>query len=298
MIKKLINILLILCTGCFTAAYAQQQNAGKQTFEPVDYPPGFNANLDVFYRDSTFPNCRMDIYFPSKTEKPVPIVIHLHGGGWNHGSKESQRGFGMFFRNKMAVANVEYRMTGDALAPAAVEDVRAALIYLLHNAEELNIDPNKIILHGGSAGAHLALVAGYLQNNRVYDKGTKPYKPEIRILAVIDKYGPSDLVEFAYYGSLKKWLGTKAGDKKFVASLSPVELVNHKTPPTFIVHGDADNIVPISQSVTLQHALEKAGVKHQFIIIPNGGHGGFSSEWNAKLSNEIICFINEIIKNQ
>lgn len=298
MLHKYLNIILFLCVSCIIAVNAQQQNAEKQTYDPVVYPKGYTAKIDVFYRDSTFSNCRMDIYFPVKTDKPVPVVIHMHGGGWNHGVKESQRGFGMFFRNNMAVANVEYRMTGDATAPAAVEDVRAALIYILQNANDLNIDKNKIILHGGSSGAHLALTAGYLQNNRMYDSGTKPYKPEIRILAVIDKYGPADLVEFAYYGSLKKWLGSKVNDKKFVASLSPVELVNRNTPPTFIVHGEADNIVPIAQSEALQKKLEEAGVKHKFIRIPEGGHGGFSTEWNAKLSDEIMCFINEIIKNQ
>ncbi len=290
--------MLILCISCFTGAYAQQLNVDKPTFDTVVYPSGYNAQLDVFYRDSTFLNCRMDIYFPVKAEKPVPVVIHIHGGGWNHGVKESQRGFGMFFRNNMAVANVEYRMTGEATAPAAVEDIRAALIYLLHSAPEFNIDRNKIIMHGGSAGAHLALVAGYLQNNRIYDKGTKPYNNEIGILAVIDKFGPADLVEFAYYGSLKKWLGDKANDKQFLATLSPVELVNTKTPPTFIVHGEADQIVPIVQSEVLQKTLEKAGVKHRFIRIPDGGHGGFTSEWNRTIENEIIGFINEIIINQ
>ena len=92
----------------------------------------------------------MDLYLPPKTNKPTAIVINIHGGGWNHGVKESQGGFSTFFKAGFAVANIEYRLTGQATAPAAVEDTRCALIYLVKNAKALNIDVNKIVIMGGS----------------------------------------------------------------------------------------------------------------------------------------------------
>ena len=80
--------------------------------------------------------CRMDIYYPTDAVNPVPVVINMHGGGWVSGAKEEQGGFSMYFNQGWAVANVEYRMRNEILAPAAVEDVRGAMQYVLNHAEE------------------------------------------------------------------------------------------------------------------------------------------------------------------
>ena len=204
----------------------------------------------------------------------------------------------MYFNQGYAVANVEYRMRYEALAPAAVEDVRGAMIYLLHHAESLNIDKNKIIFQGGSAGGHLALTAGYLQNNRIYDNDTEPYADEIKVMAVVDKYGPSKLSDFLFYSSLASWLGDNATNQAFVQSISPVDMIDANTPPTYIIHGDADPTVPYSQSVILQAALEQAGVKNKFTTVPGGGHGGFPSAYNTQYEIEVIQFLSEVIAIQ
>lgn len=204
----------------------------------------------------------------------------------------------MYFNQGYAVANVEYRMTNEAKAPAAVEDVRAAMIYLLHHAEEFNIDKRRIIFQGGSAGGHLALTAGYLQNNRLFDNDTEPYADEIQVLAVIDKYGPAKLSDFMFYTSLVNWLGANATNQAFVNSISPIDMIDADTPPTYIIHGDADPTVPYSQSVALQIALQEAGVKNQFTTVQGGGHGGFPSAYNTQMENEIIQFLNEVIAEQ
>lgn len=277
---------------CYANLYAQQNDNVKR----VVYPDTYAAQIDVVYKQVNSLNTRMDIYYPLHPSKPVPVVINIHGGGWNHGTKESQGGFNMYFKAGYAVANVEYRLTGEALAPAAVEDVRASMIYLLHHAEELNIDKRKIVLQGGSAGGHLALVAGYLQDNRMYDSDTEPYLEPIKVMAVIDKYGPAQLGEFAYYKSLKNWLGDNASNEAFVRSISPVHLVDANTPPTYIIHGDADPIVPYSQSILLKDALETAGVKYKFSTVEGGGHGKFTSEQNKQMSAEIMQFLKEVEK--
>ncbi|MDO9634090.1 MAG: alpha/beta hydrolase fold domain-containing protein [Paludibacter sp.] len=269
-----------------------------QTFRMVAYPANYAAQLDVVYKNVNSPNTRMDIYYPTNPEKPVPVVINMHGGGWVSGEKEQQGGFNMYFNQGYAVANVEYRMRYEALAPAAVEDVRGAMIYLLHHAEALNIDKSKIIFQGGSAGGHLALTAGYLQNNRIYDNDTEPYADEIKVMAVIDKYGPSKLSDFLFYSSLASWLGDNATNQAFVQSISPVDMIDANTPPTYIIHGDADPTVPYSQSVILQAALEQAGVKNKFTTVPGGGHGGFLSAYNTQYEIEVIQFLSEVIAIQ
>jgi acetyl esterase/lipase len=265
-----------------------------QTLKTVAYPSGYNAQIDVVYKNVGSTNCRMDIYYPTSPAKPVAVIINMHGGGWNHGYKEEQGGFSIYFDKGYAVANVEYRMTGEATAPAAVEDVRGAMHYLLNHAGELNIDPNKIVFQGGSAGGHLALTGGYLQNNRMYDNDCVQYPGNFKVMAVIDKYGPSDLKNFMFYSSLVSWLGPHASDNTFIRSISPVALVNASTPPTYIIHGDADPTVPYTQSVTLKDTLTAFGVKNRFTTVPGGLHGNFSDAYNDQMETEIIAFLSDV----
>jgi len=269
-----------------------------QTLKSVAYPSSYNGLIDVVYKNVNSDNTRMDIYYPLNPQAPVPVVINMHGGGWNHGYKEDQGGFGLYFDMGYAVANVEYRMTGEATAPAAVEDVRGAMMYLLNHAKELNIDPMKIVFQGGSAGGHLALISGYLRNNPLYDNDCVIYDGNYKIMAVIDKYGPADLNNFMFYTSLVNWLGPHASDQNFINTISPINYVNANTPPTYIIHGDADPTVPYSQSVTLHNALDAAGVRNQFTTVPGGGHGGFSDAYNTQMENEITAFLTEVENNQ
>jgi acetyl esterase/lipase len=238
---------------------------------------------------------KVDIYLPPKTNKPTPVLINIHGGGWNHGKKEEQGGFSTFFKAGFAVANIEYRLTGQATAPAAVEDTRCALIYLIKNAKALNIDVNKIVIMGGSAGGHLALMGGLLANNHQFDTNC-PAIENIQVAAIIDKYGISDVWDWGYGTNIKSksatnWLGAKAKDKDFAASVSPMTYVSKNSPPTFIVHGDADPTVPYQQSVELHKKLLEVGVKTEFITVPGGLHGKFEKEKNAEVNKAIIKFI-------
>lgn len=98
----------------------------------------------------------------------------------------------LFFKMGYAVVNIKYRLTPKATAPAAIEDTRCTLIYLIKNAKALNIDVNKIIIMGGSAGGHLALMGGLLADNPLFDGNCGGLK-NIKVAAIIDKYGIADV---------------------------------------------------------------------------------------------------------
>lgn len=270
-------------------------SVGFQTLKAVVYPSNYNALLDVVYKNVNSTNTRMDVYYPSDASTKVPVVINMHGGGWSGGYKEEQGGFNMYFNRNYAVVNVEYRLRGEALAPACVEDVRGALHYVLNHANEWNIDVNKVIFQGGSAGGHLALMGGYLQNNRIYDNDCTQYTDPIKIMAVVDKYGPCDFTQLMSYSSLIAWTGENFSNTEFVNSLAPITYVNANTPPTYIIHGDADPTIPYNQSVTLYAALQNAGVKSKFTTVPGGGHGGFPTEYNTQMETEILQFLDEVL---
>lgn len=297
--KKLRNVVLFFILPFSLNA----QESSDSSYKPVEYPDGFTAQLNVVYTKVNDWEGKMDLYLPPKTKGPSPVVINIHGGGWNHGVKESQTGFNTFFKMGFAVANIEYRLTGQAKAPAAVEDARCALVYLIKNAKELNIDVNKIVIMGGSSGGHLALMAGLLGNDHRFDTNC-PGVENIKVAAIIDKYGISDVWDWGYgtritSKSATNWLGDKAKDKAFAMSVSPINYVNKNSPPTFIVHGDADPTVPYQQSVDLHKKLVEAGVKTQFITIEGGLHGKFPKEKNSEVNKAIADFLKELkIPNQ
>jgi acetyl esterase/lipase len=268
--------------------FAQEDTAVKK----VVYPAGYEAQIDVVYNKGKDWEVKHDIYYNPKATKPMPVVFNIHGGGWNHGTKESQTGFNSWFKMGFAVVNIEYRMYPQSTAPGAVEDVRSSMLYIVQHAKELNIDVNKIVMMGGSAGGHLALLAGLLQNDNKFD-GNYKNVTGYTIAAIIDKYGPADLTNanFSKYKSLVNWLGTNADNLKFRESISPITYVKKTSPPVFIVHGDADPTVPYQQSVDLKKKLDEMGVKNEFITEAGGGHGKFTKEQSSDLSKSIMAFI-------
>ena len=286
------NLFLIAFILCSNSCFSQEADT---SFKPVEYPAGFSSQLNVIYTQVKGWDGKMDIYLPPKEKGPSPVVINIHGGGWNKGVKESQTGFNSFFKQGFAVANIEYRLTGQATAPAAVEDTRCALIYLIKNAAALNIDIHKIVIMGGSAGGHLALMGGLLGNDHRFD-GNCTGVENIKVAVIIDKYGITDVWDWGYGSNVTsksagRWLGDKANDKKFAASVSPIHYINQNSPPVFIVHGDADPTVPYQQSVDLHKKLKDAGVITEFITVPGGLHGKFEKEKNSEVNKAIINFI-------
>jgi acetyl esterase/lipase len=271
------------------------QTVTDTVYKAVQYPDGYIAQLDIVYTKVKDWEGKIDLYISPKAGKPMPIVINIHGGGWNKGVKESQTGFNTFFKAGFAVANIEYRLTGQATAPAAVEDTRCALIYLIKNAKALNIDVDKIVIMGGSAGGHLALMGGLLANDHRFDNNCSGVE-NIKVAAIIDKYGITDVWDWGYgtnvtSKSATRWLGNSATDKKFAASVSPITYVDKNSPPVFIVHGDSDPIVPYQQSAELHKKLTEAGVKTEFITVAGGLHGKFEKEKNSEINKAIMKFI-------
>jgi acetyl esterase/lipase len=278
--------------------YLFAQNNADTTYKPVDYPEGFTAQLNVVYTTVNGWEGKADLYLPPKTNKPTPVVINIHGGGWKNGVKESQGGFSSFFKAGFAVANMEYRLTGQATAPAAIEDTRCVLIYLIKNAAALNIDVNKIVIMGGSAGGHLALMGGLLANDHRFDSNCTGVE-NIKVAAIIDKYGITDVWDWAYGPNIRSksatnWLGDKAKDEMFAKSVSPIHYITKNSPPVFIVHGDADPTVPYQQSVDLHKKLLEAGVKTEFITVQGGLHGKFDKEKTSEINKAIMKFIAEL----
>jgi acetyl esterase/lipase len=289
---------LIVCLTLFLAhSLVAQPIIDSTLIKKILTPNGYTTTLNAVYTEVGDWQGRVDMYYNTTNPTPTPIVINIHGGGWNKGIKESQSGFGIFFENGFAVANMEYRLSQQATAPAAVEDVRSLLCYLVDNAKKFNINTNQIVIMGGSAGGHLALMGGLLAENTLFDSNCKMNKG-IKVAAIIDKYGITDVYDWTYglqkSKSAKQWLGNQWQNEPFIKSVSPLNYVSASSPPIFIVHGDADPIVPYQQSVDLYQKLKEKKVISQFITIKGGMHGKFSKKDNEMIKDEMILFLKKL----
>ena len=212
---------------------------------------------------------RMDLYVP-RSEKPVPVVIWIFGGSWKFGSKSFHVNVRELTRYGIAVAAIEYRLSGTAKYPAQLDDCRSALAWLVENGERFGIDPRKIGVSGESAGGHLAALLGTIE-------GTP------RIRAVFAMYPPTDLVILGrQYANpfeptnIDRLLGGPIEEKlREAAEASPVNQVSRTSPPFLLIHGARDELVPIDQSVRLQQKLKSAGVPARLIVVPNKEHWFF-----------------------
>ena len=225
-------------------------------------------------------------------QTPSPVVVYIHGGGWVRGSKEANALWTLpFIAMGYAVVNVEYRLANVSLAPAAIEDCRCALRWVVQHAKEqpFNLDASRIIVAGDSAGGHLALMTGMLKPSDGFDRQCYTVD-EPHVSAIVDLYGITDLPEMLEGPNKKpfpenwpyttQWVGNQPNRIEIARAASPMTYVRAGLPPTISIHGDADPLVPYQHSVKLQDALAKAGVPHELVTIPGGGHGNFSTaEW-------------------
>jgi acetyl esterase/lipase len=192
------------------------------------------------------------------------------------------------------LVNVEYRLARVSLAPAAMEDCLCALRFIAAQAKTYNIDTNRIVTSGESAGGHLALTTAILPESAGFDRQCAGI-PLPKVAAVINWYGVTnvgDVVDGPHRANLAmQWLGSLPNREELAKKLSPLSYVRSGLPPVLTIHGDADQVVPYQHAVWLQDALSKAGVANQLLTIPGGKHGGFTPEERTRIFGAIREFL-------
>jgi acetyl esterase/lipase len=251
--------------------------------------------MDVKY--GTDAKQTMDVYLPAgRSSTNTKVIVFIHGGSWSGGDKADFNVDIAAIRpqvNDYAIFNINYRLASSTNRhPAQMEDIKAAIDFINTKADEYKIDPSKIAIIGASAGAHLGLLHAY------------KYNTNGSIKAVVDLFGPTNLTTLynnhpipqASQPTLVNFLGaTPATNPTLYYETSPINYVNAQSPPTLILHGDADFIVPIEQSNTLLAKLQTNNVKVQMKTYANEGHGWVGSNLNDTYSRA-ISFIKENVR--
>jgi acetyl esterase len=287
---KVPPILFTLLLGLHLSAFAQSGEADPKKESPAETTPASLPGAETFvYREGTPDPMRLHVVKPKdwKATDKRPALIWFFGGGWTKGSPERSVGWA---RNAAQLGMVgiapDYRTKNrfNTSPLESVADGRAALRWVQDHAAELGIDPNRIVVCGGSAGGHVALWTAI--------EGTPPGSdpnetPKIKPIALILQCPVSDTS--AAKGYTPKRFGENA------EALSPISRLDAKMPPTLLFHGDADQTVPYAQSVELNKKLLETGNSVEFITVPGGSHG-FVSEtpgWKDKSKQLIIEFLKK-----
>lgn len=267
-----------------TALWALEAETRYQLQANVRYPSASGVELNL------------DIYSRRDVSTPQPTLLFFHGGFWVAGSKDTQLLALLPWLGKgWNVVNVGYRLGGTAPAPAAVVDAFHALQFVHANAAMYNIDVDRIVASGQSAGGHLALTLGMLDAQQYLGEGTAPP----RVAAVINWFGVTDVAD-VIAGEHKsdtaaRWFAgmPEAAALELAATLSPLKHVRDDLPPILTIQGDADTVVPYAQGLALHQALAATNVVNRLLTIPGGGHGRFTAAERRDIYTTIAVFLQE-----
>ncbi len=248
------------------------------------------SNLEYAYADDK--PLLLDLYLPRNAQKPYPVIVWIHGGGWMYHSKEYYVPVQMVDKG-FAVASIGYRLSHQAVFPAQLEDCKSAIRWLKSNASKYGLDAERFGAWGNSAGGHLAALLGTTGDD---------------IKAVCTYYAPVDFLKMNHPdikydhdsadSAESRLLGMPAkSNPEKAAAANPISYISEKTPPFLIIHGDKDELVHYSQSIMLYESLKKAGVNAELHIIEGAGHGFELGDMDTTFADDWVeAFFSKYLK--
>lgn len=291
--RHIFGLVVLLIVGSSGFAQTTQPQGGPQGPRvPVQVPEGIALEANIQY--DKYADTVLDVMYHKESTGKRPGVVVFHGGGWIHSDKESTMSAlcRPYLAQGFVVCNVEYRQGNNwgrspAGAPAAVTDSLNATKWFVDNAAKYNLDTDRLVITGASAGGHLALMMGMVTPEANLG-------PTVKVAAIVNCYGPTDVndliarkIDFAV-----KWLPEQEGREELGKRLSPMTYVRKDLPPILTVHGENDTTVPVTQGVKLTWALKQAGVDTEIILLPGAGHGPGRIGWGPT-NQQIFDFLKK-----
>ncbi len=259
---------------------------------------------------------QLDTYLPSAGGGPFPVILHLHGGGFELGDKRDmpllpllqglQRGY--------AVVSANYRLSGEAVFPTGLQDIKAAIRWLRTNAQSYHLDGNRIAAWGGSAGGYyvaMVCLTASVPELEDLDLGNPDVACDVQ--AGVDWFGPTDFLkmdaQLAESGlglpdhseadsPESRYMGAKITEiPDQVRRANPMTYIHAGMPPILIQHGRLDPMVPVQQSMILAQKLEElvGPDRFEFDILENAGHGDPLFETDENM-DRVFQFLDRHLK--
>ena len=235
-------------------------SASAATITP-DVVYGHKAGMALVY----------DVFQPEEANGAA--VLFMVSGGWFsrwQPPERRQRAFAHLLDAGFTMFAVHHGSAPRFKVPDAVADVRRAVRHIRANAERFGIDPERIGVTGGSAGGHLSLMLGLASDAGNADAEQPVLRHSNRVHAVVAYFPPVDLRGIA--GPNERFPALDF-DPELAAGISPIRFVSEDDPPVLLIHGDADELVPLSNSERMHKALSEAEVASEMVVIEGAGHG-------------------------
>ena len=288
-IKRSILPVLLLCVCAATFARAQAQ-------------PKVEIVPDVVYGHKDGMALTFDVIKPKANVNGAAVVFMVSGGWVSNYSPPQQMAerFKDLLDKGFTVIALRHGGSPKYVIPDIVADVRRGIRFIRFNAKQWGIDPNRLGVFGGSAGGHLSLMIGTAS-----DKGDPNAKEEFmkendRVASVVAYFPPVDLrpivrgLNAQNDGSVGARFPALNFEKEKAADYSPIVFVTPDDPPTLLIHGDKDSLVPIINSQTIYDAFKKNNVKTDFVTIAGAEHG-FQGEDAKRASALMVAWFEQTL---
>ena len=273
--------------------------------EEIHFPGDVIAYQDVVYTQIPgFRQQRLDLYLPSDKTQKHPLIMYIHGGGWQGGHSRNSGAFenwpatlAMIAAKGYVVTSVNYRLGGEAKFPAAIHDVKTAIRWLRAHAEDYGIDKEKFLVWGASAGGHLAALAATSGDDEALAPKNLSEKLESesdRVQACIGWYGIYDLTGMGEGG------GPGGYFKEQLMEASPVSYVDETDGAFLLIHGEDDPVIPYQQSIDFNELLNANHLKSSVHIVPGVAHSyiGKSPEVTKETSLQSLQMAMDFMDEQ
>src|SRR5437016_918672 len=295
------SVVLVIAVAIWGTQVAESGQARRRRADFQDV----NIVRDVVYKRVNGRDLRLDIYSPKSITHPLPVVLWIFGNRWSRGSKNHPPPLDLMSQGYIVIS-IDYRLSGEAPFPAAIEDCKAAVRWIRANAAAYHFDPDHIGAWGHSAGGHLAALLGTSGGVAQLEGGDNSTVSS-RVQAVCDMSGPSDILQFYEAvansnadmaridrSSIEQFLGGSVEQNRAKAiAASPTTYVSKDDPPFLIIHGKNDITIPVSQSEVLARKLKAAGVQVTLIVAEGRGHG----VGGPAFAPEITSFFDKYLKS-
>jgi acetyl esterase/lipase len=263
-----------------------------------------DTQTDIEYAKVGDVSLKLDLHRP-QGENP-PLIVYVHGGGWRAGSKSDTPIVDLYDKG-FAIASVDYRLSTQAVFPAQVHDIKAAIRFLRAKAGLYHINASKIAIIGSSAGGHLAALVGVSNgNSELEGKVGEHLDQSSDVQVIVSFFGASNLETILSQSTqkgrdfripaLKLLLGDTPDKKPELAKLaSPVTHLDKHDPPLLLIHGDADPQMPPEQSQELAKAYESLGLPVTLIMLPGSLHGG-AEFYDEERTTIVAKFLDKVLR--
>jgi len=280
----------------------EQDRAAEKHMDMTQFK-ATEQDLAYAYGGKTNPAQRLDIIYPSVGEAPYKVIMVFHGGGWAYGAKDSETisAIQLASTQGYAMVNVNYRLSGEAIWPAPLFDVKAAVRFIRANAEKYKLDASKIVAWGNSSGGHLVEMLGATNGRPEYEDltmGNAKFSSDVQ--GVVSWYGVADMSDFPIVkepANQEMGFNTQIPEYKGKAEkASPLYLVTKNFPPILLVHGTNDQVVPYRQSANLLSEINRiCGTgRAKLKTFENAGHGdAVIKNWENVMDN--LNFVDNVI---